>query len=60
MVHRTSSLAKEVNLTRGNLYRIFSEKGNPRWNSLKPLVEKLGMRIQLTFKDEAGNKIRKK
>lgn len=32
-----TTLAKEVNLTRSNLYRIFSEKGNPRWNSLKPL-----------------------
>jgi len=55
-----TSLAKEVNLTRSNLYRIFSEKGNPRWNSLKPIVEKLGMQIQLTFKDDMVSKNSKK
>ncbi|OGB86290.1 hypothetical protein A3J41_01555 [candidate division TM6 bacterium RIFCSPHIGHO2_12_FULL_38_8] len=55
-----SVLAQETNLTRGNLYRIFSEKGNPRWNSLKPLVEKLGMQIQLTFKEDASSKGRRK
>jgi probable addiction module antidote protein len=55
-----TTLAKEVNLTRRNLYRIFSEKVNPRWNSLKPLVEKLGMQIQLTFKEDTPVKNSKK
>jgi probable addiction module antidote protein len=38
-------LAKAAGVNRENLYRIFSEKGNPRLNTLIPVLEALDMSI---------------
>ena len=45
-----TSIAKEAQLNRQNLYRMLSEKGNPRWNSLTSLFDVLGFQVQLSIK----------
>lgn len=44
-------IAKEAQLNRQNLYRIFSKKGNPRWDSLTALFNVLGLQVHLSFKN---------
>jgi probable addiction module antidote protein len=46
-----SSFAQESNVTRQNIYRMLSEKGNPRWNNLRSIVEAMGLQIKLEAKD---------
>lgn len=45
-----AEIAKEAQLNRQNLYRIFSKKGNPRWDSLTSLFNVLGLQLHLSFK----------
>ncbi len=45
-----TALAKKANLNRQNIYRMLSENGNPRWNSLASLFGALGMQLKLTYK----------
>lgn len=45
-----SSIAKEAQLNRQNLYKMLSKKGNPRWNSLTSLFNVLGLQVQLSVK----------
>ena len=45
-----ATLAKEAHLNRQNLYRMLSQKGNPRWNSLTSLFGAMGLQIQLTMR----------
>jgi probable addiction module antidote protein len=45
-----SAFAQETNITRQNIYRILSSKGNPRWESLTSLLNALGLQIQLSEK----------
>lgn len=40
-----AKLARVARVNRENLYRIFSEKGNPRLNTLIPILEALDMSI---------------
>ena len=46
-----SNIAKEAHVTRQNLYRMLSDKGNPRWNNLSSLFGALGFQVQLSFKN---------
>lgn len=43
-------LAEEAHLNRQNLYRILSNKGNPKLKSLKSLCNAAGFELNLTLK----------
>lgn len=45
-----SAFAQETNITRQNIYRILSSKGNPTISSLTSLLDALGLQIQLSEK----------
>ncbi len=45
-----SAFAQESNITRQNIYRILSSKGNPRWENLASLLDVLGLQVHLTDK----------
>ena len=45
-----AALARDAKLNRQNLYRILSEKGNPRWASLNSLFNSLGLQVHLSLK----------
>ncbi|MFA6527046.1 MAG: hypothetical protein WCT20_01340 [Candidatus Babeliales bacterium] len=45
-----STLAKKAHITRQNLYRMLSQKGNPRWNSITSLIDVMGFHVQLSSK----------
>lgn len=40
-----SQLAKDANLNRENLYRIFSKKGNPRWGTINSVLRVIGLEL---------------
>ena len=40
-----SQVANRVGIPRESLYRALSEKGNPRWSTLAPIVRALGMKL---------------
>jgi probable addiction module antidote protein len=42
-----SAFAKESKITRQNIYRILSQKGNPRWESLTSLLDALGLQMYI-------------
>lgn len=41
-----AALAKAANLNRESLYRMLSDKGNPRLSSLSAILEKIGLRLE--------------
>lgn len=43
-----SKFAEKIELSRQNIYRMLSKKGNPRWENLTSLLQALGLHIQLT------------
>jgi probable addiction module antidote protein len=45
-----SALAQKAHVTRQNLYRMLSQKGNPRWSNITSLMGAMGMQIQLKYK----------
>lgn len=45
-----SALAKKACITRQNLYRMLSKKGNPRWDNITSLIDVMGFNVQLTCK----------
>jgi probable addiction module antidote protein len=45
-----SAFAIESKITRQNIYRILSSKGNPRWENLTSLLNALGLQVHLTDK----------
>lgn len=45
-----SAFAQESNLTRQNIYRILSKKGNPRWENLSSIINAMGLQVQLSAK----------
>ena len=45
-----TSFAEESGITRQNIYRILSMKGNPRWDSLTSLLNALGLQVHLAEK----------
>jgi len=55
-----TSFAEESGITRQNIYRIFSTKGNPRWGSLTSLLNVLGLQIHLAPKKNESFIIDKK
>ncbi len=42
-----SKIARKANLNRENMYRMLSEKGNPRFSNLMSLVNSLGLSISI-------------
>jgi DNA-binding phage protein len=42
-------LAKETHLSRPAIYKIISDKGNPRWDSLAKVLSAFGLRINVSF-----------
>ena len=49
-----TKVARESLLNRENVYRIFSERGNPRLSSLKALLDTLGLKLAVEVKDAAA------
>lgn len=45
-----SDLAKENNISRSTIYRMLSEKGNPRWNNITSLVDAMDLQINISAK----------
>ena len=41
-----SQVASRVGIPRESLYRALSEKGNPRWSTLAPIVRAIGMKLE--------------
>ena len=41
-------LAKETHLSRPAIYKIISDKGNPRWDSLTKVLSAFGLRINVS------------
>ena len=50
-----SSFAKTSSITRQNIYRILSKKGNPRWDNLTSLLDAMGFQIKL--KEKTSDKL---
>lgn len=49
-----SRLARAAKLNRPTIYRMLSQKGNPRWLSLNSLVKALGLQLQVINKKDAS------
>jgi len=47
-------LAKAAKLSRESLYRLLSEKGNPRLSSLNTIMNVLGIQLLFTPKEQAA------
>ena len=50
--HEISGIAQDAHLSRQNIYRILSNKGNPKWRSLTSLFGVLGYQVHLLPKDK--------
>jgi probable addiction module antidote protein len=46
-----TNMAETSGLNRENLYKMLSEKGNPRLSSLQALLDAMGMRLTVTVKE---------
>lgn len=42
-----TAVAEEANLSRQNLYKVLSEKGNPQLKSLRPILHALGYELAI-------------
>lgn len=42
-----TDFAQEVDIARQNLYKILSDKGNPRWENLRSIIHEAGFTISL-------------
>ena len=49
-----TKVAQESLLNRENIYRIFSERGNPRLSSLKAVLDTLGLKLAIDVKETAA------
>ncbi len=47
-----TTLADEAQMSRQNLYRILSTKGNPRWNSITSIMEAMDLQMNVSFKGQ--------
>ncbi len=45
-----TALAKKAHISRQNLYRMLSQKGNPRWENITSLIDVMGYQVNLTPK----------
>ena len=41
-----SQVAEKAGIPRESLYRALSEKGNPRWSTLAPILRAVGMKLE--------------
>jgi probable addiction module antidote protein len=49
-----SQVARQASLNRENLYRILSQRGNPRLASLRALLDSLGLKLAVEVKHSAA------
>jgi probable addiction module antidote protein len=47
-----SAFAEESKLSRQNIYRMLSKKGNPRWQNLSSLINAMGLQVHLSAKNK--------
>ena len=40
-----AAVAKRAGIPRESLYRVLSDKGNPRWTTLAPVVRAMGLKL---------------
>ncbi len=52
-----ADLAEETHLNKQNLYRMLSKEGNPRFSSLKTILDVIGFEIELKPKKSTESKI---
>ena len=45
-------VARAAKLNRENLYRMFSARGNPRLSSLRPCLDKMGLKLAVAVKKQ--------
>ena len=45
-----SAFAEEARITRQNVYRMLSKKGNPRWHNFRSIIDAMGLQIKLEAK----------
>jgi len=45
------AFAEDTDISRQNIYRMLSEKGNHRWNNLRSLVDAMGWQVRLEIKE---------
>lgn len=48
-----ASLARETGLTRAGLYRALGEDGDPKLSTLSAILDALGLRLSVSFKEPA-------
>ncbi|MCB4755665.1 MAG: putative addiction module antidote protein [Elusimicrobia bacterium] len=48
-------LSRLTKLNRANLYKIFSEKGNPEMQTLVQILDKFGLRLAITQKEQKSS-----
>ncbi len=54
--HDISAVAREAQITRPNIYRILSEKGNPRLTSLQAVLHTMGLKLKVDSVDSRARK----
>lgn len=52
-----ADLAEETHLNKQNLYRMLSKEGNPRFSSLKTILDVIGFEIELKPKKSTESRI---
>ncbi len=45
-----TELAEETDISRQNIYRILSPKGNPRWENITSIMNAMDLQINVSFK----------
>lgn len=45
-----SAFAEEAHVTRQNIYRMLSRKGNPRWHNFRSIIDTMGLQFKLEAK----------
>lgn len=45
-----TALAEETDISRQNIYRILSPKGNPRWENITSIMNAMDLQINVSFK----------
>jgi len=54
--HDISAVAREAQITRPNIYRILSQNGNPRLNSLQAVLHTMGLKLKVDSADSRARK----
>jgi probable addiction module antidote protein len=45
-----TAFAEEAQITRQNIYRMLSRKGNPRWHNFRSIIDAMGLQFKLEAK----------